>query len=180
MRLKPVCQRASLFFLIMAFMVPLPVPAQPSAISPQDVARLKQRTDFSNEWFDTILFDLQHPVELFVTIQEVHMPDSGYAELLFTIDSIGRGTDETTFDPERVFVATLQLAGTAKRLGANAKSFKRGVEARVWGWPATPENVTSSVLLIDEITFVHGGKAVGKPMRFHLDHPNMKSLRTDE
>jgi hypothetical protein len=159
-----------LFFL--ALFVAPPGSTQPTAISPQDVSLLKQRTDFTDNWSDTTLFDLRKPMEIFVTISSVNLPEEGNAELFFTIDSLGRGIEDNRFDSERIFVGVMQVADEMRRLKIAPRAFERGVHARITGWPATKKNVTDTVILIDTLELLKSGDT----LRFHASRPGMQSL----
>ncbi len=146
--------------------------SQPSAITPEDVSRLRQLTHFSWDWSNTDAFDLDNPVSLQVTIQRVVIPEVGNAELLFTLSDQQRRRSELTLPQRPRYHAILQSAEEVRRLGIRRSDFVEGLQATLTGWPATERNVTPNVLLIDEIEMGNQGR------RFKLqDHPHMQKHR---
>jgi hypothetical protein len=176
LQLFPVVRSTGIFltfyFALTAMCLSTPSFAQPSSTGPQDVARLKQKTHFSDDFTHTNAYDLNRPVELFITIRHLVDPEFGNAEMHFTLDALGRGIEATDFDPDLVYIATLQLAREVRRLNANPRSFERGVQARITGWPATADNYGHSMMLVNELDFLKGKKV----LRFHRVHPNMKTF----
>ena len=65
------------------------VSAQPTVISPQDVARSAQLNTVTDDFSHTPAYDLEHPLKLAVTLQHVHLPKDGYAQIVFTINEMG-------------------------------------------------------------------------------------------
>ncbi len=108
-------------------------------------------TVLNADWSTIDIYDLNAPIEMQVTVEGVLLPEEGYAELLFT------PADGTTEPFNRfpqlgpVYHATLQLADEARRLGLSHRSFRVGSQAVIRGWPATEQNISPSILLVDEI-----------------------------
>lgn len=148
--------------------------SQPRSISPADIAETKRHTSFSNNWSTTPLYDLEHPVELLVTLHDFNVPRQGYGELVFTVDSHGEGAEEMYLEPERKYIATLPLVDFIRDLHLNERKLSRGVQARLLGWPVVDDNQRNSVVLVDELELLRGGELI----RFQpIVYPTMKKHR---
>ena len=147
-----------------------PSSAQPGAISPEDVRRMRHETDFSNDWLATNQFDLEDPIALAVTIEGIRIPEAGgRADLLFTMDIPQALLDDGFFEYGHVFYATLQTTRELSRLRINANKFRAGEEAIIRGWPPTRQNKTTSMMLIDEVEILRNGDRV----KLHAGNPKM-------
>lgn len=146
--------------------------AQPTAITPQDMIQQRQFTDTSSDWSDTPFYDLENPVEMVVVIEDLVTTNEGNVELLFSMSSFeGRALSKTEDRP--LHRAVLQRDHEFEQLKIGNRAFGRGVEARLYGWPATRHNRTPAILLVDEIEIL----ASGKVHAFHPEHERMKKKR---
>jgi hypothetical protein len=158
---------ALLGFTIVATAVPATA-AQPVAAGPDEVSRLRQLTTLTPDWSGTDLYDLARPVELVVTVEGLLVAQEGGTELLFS--TAVRDAQFLTRFPAQgpVYHATLQLTSEIKRLGLDLRKLKTGKQALIRGWPATRNNHSPSVVLVDEID-IRGGAHIA----LH-DYPAMK------
>lgn len=149
--------------------------AQPKAIGPDDISRLKQQTEFSGDWSETDVFDLDRYITLKVTIERLDVPDrAGNVYLWFTLKNQQKLTDREDLPANQPFQATLQSVDVVEFLDIDERDFPRGVEAVIRGWPATEKNITGSVLLVDDVNITGRGKAIS----LHGNNPGMDSKRT--
>lgn len=146
------------------------VTAQPSIISPLDVARHHQQHSFSSDFSDTPWFDLQSPVELMVSLHHLHVPEHGYAELVFSVVGQPEAARQLHLQTGQHYIATLQLADIARAMELDGQAFSHAAPARLLGWPATALNQMGSSLLVDEIELLGSGKR----LVFQVPHKNMK------
>jgi len=145
--------------------------AQPSAYEPEQIRRLNRETGFSSNWSSTDQFNLEEPIELTVTMKGVDIPETvGPAYLLFSMDVPGALIAEGLLAQDHTFRATLQTAAETRRLKLNHGQFAAGKQAVLRGWPPTPDNAGSSMMLVDEVEFLHNGQKVS----LHRPHPRMK------
>lgn len=147
----------------------LVVMAQPKSIGPEDVQRLLQRTHISDNWADTKAFDLDNPSQLAVKIQDVFLPESGYAELYYSLDLNPAYLRKMGLEPDAVYVATLQQTDAAKRLNLPLDMLRGGTKATLIGWHATASNYLSSSFLIDKLV-LRGGDL---QFALHENNPEM-------
>lgn len=143
--------------------------AQPMVFGPEQINRMRQLTTFSDDFSETKYYDLDNPITLSVTIFAHHIPEEGNAELIFTIDESFSDALRVSEDPDVMYVATMQMAQEAKRLRLGDGRFKKGLQARLTGWPANDNNHTPSILLIDEIELVRSGRKFA----MHAENPKM-------
>jgi hypothetical protein len=149
--------------------------AQPVAIGPDDISRLQQQTEFSGDWSETDVFDLDKYITLKVTIERLKIPDrAGNVFLWFTLKNQQKLTDEKDLPANQPFQATLQSVDVVEFLQIDEQDFPRGVDAVIRGWPATEKNTTGSVLLVDDINITSSGKTFA----LHGNNPKMDSKRT--
>ena len=67
-------QSLSVFFSCFTILSMSQSVAQPKAVSPDDLSRIRQLSEFSNDWSETDAFDLEHYVTLQVTIESLQVP----------------------------------------------------------------------------------------------------------
>lgn len=158
----------STVFLIAALTVSSSVNAEFDAVGPLEVSWLRQMTVLSADWSTTDIYDLNAPVELQVTVEGLLLPEGGHAELLFTPADVGIEPFVRFPQLGPVYHATLQLADEARRLGLTHRSIRVGSQALIKGWPATERNISPSILLVDEISFI--GQSI---IALH-DYPEMQ------
>lgn len=144
--------------------------SQPSVISPQDIARTNQYSNVSGDFASSPAWDFEHPIALDVTLHHIHIPEGGYANLVFTVNRAGEGAEAITFDPEQKYIATLHLGREVKKLKLGKDQYSNGATATLIGWPASGWNVTNSAMLVDEMKLHRGGKWLG----FHQPNDKMK------
>lgn len=150
-----------LLLLILTLLLVQNSTAQPRAIGPDDVSRLRQQTEFSGDWSETDAFDLEHYLTLRVTIEQFDMPeDVGNVVLWFTAENAGKLAHFSELPADFRFKGMLQSADAVRALDLSERDFPEGVEAVVRGWPATDRNVTGTALLIDDITIVSSGRTI--------------------
>ena len=146
--------------------------AQPVATGPAELSRWRAWTDYRTDWSATDRYDFGTPVSVDITIEGLLLPQEGNAELLFR--TTAAATEHLPFlhGPDHIYHATLQLAREVRRLGLSERDLRRGLRARLRGWPATPENHSPSLLLVDEILLP------GNRGSFSLHHsPRMRAFR---
>ena len=150
--------------------------AQPTAIGPEDISRLQQETQFSSDWSETDAFNLDRYITLHVNIQRLDIPNrAGNVYLWFTVNNSRALTGQVNLPADVIYKATLQSADAVDFLKIDPRDFTGNVGAVIRGWPATDNNITGSVLLIDDIRFT----ASGKNIALHADNPKMQSRRKD-
>ena len=159
--------------LAVSALLPLKALAQPTVISPEDVARSAQLNTVIDDFSHTPAYDLKHPMELAVTLQHVHLPKDGYAQIVFTVNALGEGAEAHRLAPDKRYLGTLQTTRNVNKLKLNKKELEGGVPAILLAWPATDWNQTPSDFLVDEIQLVESGKWIG----FHSPHDNMVKHR---
>lgn len=156
--------------ILIALCLPHIGQAQPTAISPQDVERFRQQTEVISDWAQTDLFNIERYITLRVTIHRLKVPKrDGHVHLWFTLNNPERFSRTAELPAGRRYKALLQSKAVFERLGFGSRDFPNGVQAVVRGWPATKKNLSSSVLLVDEI-LVQGRN---KRIAFHADNPDM-------
>lgn len=144
--------------------------AQPTVISPSDVARHHQYSTVSDNFVGNPAYDFARPMELLVHINYLYTPDDGYGQIVFTVDQIGTGTEGIWLDPEQQYIATLQVSAKVKSKGLLKKDFSNDAPAILLGWPATDRNQTNSRFLVDELVLLNRNRRVV----FHSEHPSMR------
>lgn len=158
-----------IIFVVSLVVTPFSISAQPTVISPQDVARSAQLNTVTDDFSHTPAYDLKHPLELAVTLQHVHLPKDGYAQIVFTINELGEGAEARHLAPDKHYIGTLQTTRNVQKLKLNKKELENGVPAILLAWPATEWNQMPSDFLVDEIQLVQSDKWFG----FHTPHDNM-------
>lgn len=151
-RLLPVCDgggRLLGLVLLGLTLAPVQTGAQPRAITPQDVAERRQWIDSGSDWAATDAYDLSRLLTLEVRVEGLLLPESGNAELLFSV--LENAVGALNLKPGRTYHATLQVAQEFRRLRLGRRSFPRGALARLSGWPATGVQRSPSVLLVRDI-----------------------------
>ena len=98
---------------------------------------------------------------------------TGTVEVLFTLDLPAEVLDQGQLEADHVFHATVQTAGEFRNLKLNTRNFGRGRKALLRGWPPSEDNLTASLMLVDEIELSHNGRLIN----FHRKHPKMKKKR---
>lgn len=164
--------RYLLFVLPLAFVVQL-VHAQPTVISPSDIARFNQKTSVIDNFASGVEYDLQSPMELKVNIHRLIVPDNGLAQIVFKVDAPGEGAESYGVDRDSYHIGTLQVSNKVKAKKLNKKQFKDGAPAILFVWPALEWNQTISEFLIDELVLLNGNQRYV----FQQLGPNMKKHR---
>lgn len=148
--------------------------AQPKAIGPDDLSRLRQQTEFSGDWSETDAFDLDRYITLRVTIEGFNLPeDAGNAVMWFTTRNPKLLARYSDLPSDFLFKGMLQSADVVRYLKLSERDFPRGAEAILRGWPATDRSFTGSALLIDDVQIIASGKTIA----LHGDNPKMVSKR---
>ena len=141
--LRPIAKRILLLLLTILSMSQSV--AQPKAVSPDDLSRIRQLSEFSNDWSETDAFDLEHYVTLQVTIESLQVPGhAGNVYLWFTLKNPRKLMDQEGVEPGQLFKATLQSVKMVQSLGIDEWDFPRGADAIIRGWTATDRNITGS------------------------------------
>ncbi|GHD29550.1 hypothetical protein [Parahalioglobus pacificus] len=159
--------------------------AQPTVISPRDVAEFHQSTSITENFTYGPAYDLESPLELYVKIHRVITPDDGYALMAFSITDVGEGFEGIELNKQRKFIATLQLSKKFKakleERGLDKKRFSKGVPAVLYGWPATEWNTTDSAFLVDELVLTKSNRRLvfHKANEIAVKHPNTTGTDTD-
>ena len=164
-----------LLFTFLVTFIAQPSSAQPKSIGPDEISRIQQQTEFSGDWTNTDVFDLDQYITLKVTIERLDIPDrAGNVYLWFTLKNQQKITDQENLPANQPFQATLQSVDIVEFLGIDERDFPRGVEAVIRGWPATEKNITGSVLLVDDVNITGSGKTFA----LHGNNAKMDSKRT--
>ena len=170
-RILPHCFLLALSLLGSQFSI-----AQPKAIGPDDLSRLRQQTEFSGDWSETDAFDLDRYITLRVTIEGFELPeDAGTAVMLFTTRNPKLLASYSDLPSDFLFKGMLQSADVVRSLELSERDFPRGGEVILRGWPATDRNFTGSALLIDDIQIVASGKTIA----LHAKNPKMETKRSN-
>jgi hypothetical protein len=151
-RLLPVRDgRGRLLGLVLVGLAVLPTPsgAQPRAITPEDVAERHRWIDSRSDRASTAVYDLSRLQTLEIRVEGLLLPESGNAELLFSV--LEEAVGALNLKPGRTYHATLQVAREFRRLRFSRRSFPRGARARLSGWPASGGQRSPAVLLVKDI-----------------------------
>ena len=84
----------------------------------------------------------------------------GNVYVWFTVNNARTLTGQDDLPPDVLFMATLQSLGAVEALQLNPRDFSGNVAAVMRGWPATDNNITGSVLLVDDIQFTRSGNNI--------------------
>ncbi len=159
---------------LLSTLLSVAVSAQPKSVGPQDISRLHQQTEFSGDWSETDLFNLDKYVTVPVTIERLVIPGrAGNAYLLFSLKNPQKLSELHDYPSDHSLRATVQSVDVVKYLDINESDFRPGTDAVIRGWPAKKKNASGTVLLVDDVNMTGSGKIFS----LHANNPKMEGKR---
>lgn len=132
--------------------------AQPTLITPLDVARSHQFSSVTDDHSQSGLYDVKNPLEIHVRIHHLHVPKEGYATITYTFAQENKDSGVIRRGRSEQYIATLNASSILSGKAFANMDLPKGAMAVLYGWPATEVNVTNSNFLVDELHLLDTGQ----------------------